>query len=336
VLTEPAKMSGLDLLVEKAPEDLSIPQRSIRQARDGTLVWWGGADTPGPVQAVSPGTAAPILVGVSPMRPGYNVAVEYRVNGGPVRETIGLVDPRVRDACARIFRAVVPGQPEGLVEFMPVLRFAGQPISPRLLESAECPRYQVGCGTAPAEAKDMQAPMARPPGEPRGDWDARFLGACTIQLRKEVVGATPDGLRINWHFVEAPFVGPVLEGAFLPGAADFMRIRADGVAIVQVRGCIETRKGARIYTSYGGNLDLGRDGYDRALRGEFDPWPPFVCAPTYATADKELEWLNRAQCLIVGRVNMKALTVESDAYFIDVGGRKRSNERVSSRGGGIL
>jgi hypothetical protein len=139
-----------------------------------------------------------------------------------------------------------------------------------------------------------------------------------------VVGVVSDGFRIIWRFVEARFVGPVLEGRFLPGAADWMRIRPDGVAIVQVQGCIETRSGARVYTTYGGNLELGRDGYARALRGEFDPWPPFVCAPTYATADKELEWLNRAQCLIVGRVDMKALTVESDAYFIEVGGRKNS------------
>ena len=74
-------------------------------------------------------------------------------------------------------------------------------------------------------------------------------------------------------------------------------------------------------------LDLGRDGYARALRGEFDPWPPFVGAPTYATADKELEWLNRAQCLIVGRVDMKALTVEYDAYSIEVGMTKQPNRR---------
>ena len=78
---------------------------------------------------------------------------------------------------------------------------------------------------------------------------------------------------------------------------------------------------------------LGWDGNARALRGEFDPRPPFVCAPTYATADKELAWLNRAQCLIVGRVDMKALTVESDAYLIEVGGPKNSQERP--HGGGL-
>ena len=71
-------------------------------------------------------------------------------------------------------------------------------------------------------------------------------------------------------------------------------------------------------------VDLGADGYARALRGEFDPLPAFVGAPTYQTADRELEWLNRAQCLCVGRVDMKALRVEYDVYLIEVGGRKHS------------
>jgi hypothetical protein len=265
------------------------------------------------------------LAAVSPIRPGHSVSVEYRVNGGPIREAIGVLEPRVHHASARIFRAVVPGQSDGLVEFLPVLSFAGQPISARLLETEQSSRYQVGSGATPAAPLDSPPQTASRSGaEARWQWEAKFLGAATIPLRKEVVGVVSDGFRIIWRFVEARFVGPVLEGRFLPGAADWMRIRPDGVAIVQVQGCIETRSGARVYTTYGGNLELGRDGYARALRGEFDPWPPFVCAPTYATADKELEWLNRAQCLIVGRVDMKALTVESDAYFIEVGGRKNS------------
>ncbi len=223
------------------------------------------------------------------MRPGHAVAVEYRVNGGPVREAIGLIEPRLYDQNARIFRAVLPGQSGGLVEFLPVLRFAGQPISARLAELPECGGYQVGCAEAPIETAQSSATLsANSALKPRWDWDARFLGSCTIILRKEVVGAVPDGLRIDWRFAEARFVGPVLEGAFLPGAADWMRIRTDGVGIVNVLGCRETRTGARIYTSYGGIVDLGEDGYARALRGESDPLPAFVGAPTYATADKKL------------------------------------------------
>jgi Protein of unknown function (DUF3237) len=295
-------------------------------ASDGSALWWGGADTPGPPQIIAPGRGAIVLAAVSPLRPGHSVAVEYRVNGGPIREAIGLLEPRIPDAKARKFRAVLPGQLSGFVEFLPVLRFAGQPISARLSETAKCPRYQVGYGM-PLETSNSVAGTAPNLAEGRWPWDARFLGACTIQLRKEVVGAMSDGLRINWRFEEARFVGPVLEGAFLPGAADWMRIRPDGVGIVQVLGCVETRTGARVYTSYGGIVDLGRDGYVRALRGESDPLPSFVGAPTFETADKELEWLNRAQCLVVGRVDMKALRVEYDAYAIEVGAIKQPNRR---------
>ena len=59
------------------------------------------------------------------------------------------------------------------------------------------------------------------------------------------------------------------------------------------------------------------------MRDEFDAFPPFVTAPTYATADKELAWLNRAQCIGLGRVDTKAMRIESDVYAVEVGGRKR-------------
>jgi len=52
-----------------------------------------------------------------------------------VRQTIAVPVPGAHNAPARLFRALLPGQPSGLVDFLPVLRFAGQPISPRLTES---------------------------------------------------------------------------------------------------------------------------------------------------------------------------------------------------------
>ena len=67
-----------------------------------------------------------------------------------------------------------------------------------------------------------------------------LLGSLTALLRKEVVGVTPDGLRINWHVTAGSFVGPGLDARILPGAADWMRIRHDGVAIVNVQACLET------------------------------------------------------------------------------------------------
>jgi hypothetical protein len=147
----------------------------------------------------------------------------------------------------------------------------------------------------------------------------------------EVLGAMPDGLRINWHVKEGVFVGPGLECIVLPSSADWMRIRKDGVAVVNVQACFKARTGARIYSSYGGFLDFGPDGYARALRGEFDPLPPCVVTPTYATTDKQLEWLNRAQTIGIGRVDMKALRVEYDVYVIQVGEREYAEQDRHAR-----
>lgn len=307
------------------PAGEGAPKPTTQRARDGSVLWWGDTDTPVPPAVVSPGLPASVTVAVSPVRPGHAVAVDYRVNGGPVRQAMALPVPGANEVNSRLFRTLLPGPPGGLVEFLPVLRFAGQPISPRLGEADECARYQVGCGAAQEEAADTSAtPGAEPAGEPRWDWSTRFLWTGTVGIRKEVIGVLPDGLRINWHVTEGRFVGPGFEAVILPGAADWMRIREDGIGVVNVTEVLQTPRGARLYCSYSGVFDLGADGYARALRDEFDPLPPFMVAPTYTTADKELAWLNRAQCIGVGRVDVKALRAEYDVYVLQVGGRRHA------------
>jgi hypothetical protein len=309
---------------------------SLLRARDGSVLRWGDADTPAPAAVISPGTPVPLTVAVSPARRGHDVSVEYRVNGGPVRQVTALPASLVHNVNPGLFRAMLPAQPGGLVEFLPVLRFAGQPISPRLADSTERSRYEVGWGaTRPqtaVSASSITTPIQRTgfsaaanaelAGAPIWDWNTRFLCSGIVKISKEVIGDCPDGLRINWHVTEGHFVGPGLEGVILPGGGDWMRIRKDGVAIVNVMEVVQVRSGARIFCTYGGLFDLGPDGYARALRGEFDPLPPFMVAPTYTTADKELAWLNRTQCIGVGRVDMNALLAEYDVYALEVGGRK--------------
>lgn len=203
---------------------------------------------------------------------------------------------------------------------LPVLRLVGQPIVARTAAATEphAPGHPV---TSAVDLAPGRTSMGGSYRRPRWAWETTFLGSLTAVLRKEPVGVTPDGLRINWHVVEGAFVGPGLDAIVLPGAADWMRIRRDGVAIVNVHACFETAAGARVYGAYGGVFDLGPDGYARALRDEFDRLPPVVVTPTYATADATLQWLNRAQCVGVGRVDMAALRVEFDVYIVRVGGR---------------
>lgn len=229
-------------------------------------------------------------------------------SGTPVIRPLERLQAAALQEQVPLLRAILPGEAAGLVGQLPVLRLMTQPASPR---------SDAGIRTSASEEISGSNVAA----QPHWAWDTTFLGSLTASLRKELVGETPDGLRINWHVRTGSFVGPGLDAIVLPGAADWMRIRRDGVAIVNVHACFETRDGARVYGSYGGIFDLGPNGYARALRDEYDQLPPVVVTPTYATADPRLQWLNRAQCVGVGRVDMSALRVEFDVYVVRVGNR---------------
>ena len=310
----------------------SLPPSSPLRASDGSVLRWGESDAPGPASIVPPGTAANVAVAVSPVRLNHAVTIDYRVDAGPVREVIAAPAPYAPNGATRMFRAILPGQSVGLVEFLPVLRLFGRPISPRLSDSTDRATYRVGGAAAPIKTNDSPTPpIGAPEGQPRWAWSACFLGSFSASLAKEPIGVTPEGLRIAWRVEQGRFVGPHLAAVVLPGATDWMRIRADGVGIIDVRACLQTTTGARIYVSYGGRLDLGSDGYARALRGEFKPRPPLVVAPTFETSDKSLSWLNRAQCVGVGKA-LSTTQIAFDAYLIEPGGDKAAKSDSGALG----
>jgi Protein of unknown function (DUF3237) len=302
------------------------------RASDGAVMRWGEADAPAPPRIIPPGAAANLTVAVSPARLNHSVTVDYRVAGGPVREVAAIPARGALDVATRLYRAILPGQSSGPVEFLPVLRLFGRPISPRLANSAERAQYRIGCQEAPIAAGPSAPPIAEGEAEPRWSWRAKYLYSLTAAVQKEIIGVTPDGLRIAWRLEQGRFEGPLMRGVVLPGATDWMRIREDGVATISVNACLETDAGARIYVSYGGLFDLGPDGYARALRGAFDPSPPLVIAPTFQTSEKSLLWLNRVQCFGVGR-GMRASEIAYDAYFMEVGGEASTASREGAAPG---
>jgi len=217
-----------------------------------------------------------------------------------VRGTVtGLARGRLAPGGAGSIGRLRPADSAGLVErvSLPILGAAGRRLSPTL--------------ETPGIGADSAAP--------RWAWHTSYLGTLTATLRKEAVGVTPDGLRINWHVIEGRFAGPGWDSTVLPGAADWMRIRTDGIGVVNVHACFATSTGARVYGTYAGYFDLGPEGYTRALRDEYETLPPVVVTPTYATAEPALAWLNRVQCIGVGRVDMKQFRVRFDVYVVRVG-----------------
>jgi Acetoacetate decarboxylase (ADC) len=174
---EPATILPLDLS-RLALANQGAPA-AMQYASDGARLWWGDVDTP----AVSPGKPVSVIVAVSPVRPGYSVAVEHRVNGGPVRHAIAAPEFRGDRSNALIFRALLSGQPSGTVEFLPVLRFAGQPISPRLGQSAECSRYSVARAADP-----VPTTHAPPPSSARQDASSKEAQRAGLPLQWRVLG----------------------------------------------------------------------------------------------------------------------------------------------------
>jgi hypothetical protein len=137
----------------------------------------------------------------------------------------------------------------------------------------------------------------------------------------DVIGPTPDGLRINYLITGGRIVGERFS-ATVEGGADALRVREDGIAIVAVRATLRTHDGARVFTEYSGVLDLGQNGYQNALKGDFPPRPQVYLAPRFVCASPAYGWLNRLQCLGIGYVTMADLEVNYDLYALrltDVG-----------------
>jgi hypothetical protein len=300
----------------------------IQHCTDGSTMSWKSPRLHGQGHMVSTGLTIPIVVSVTPFRPGHVVTVEYRINGGPVASVPALPEEGDEQSSKRIFQAVLPCSLIGFVEFLPVLRFGNNTLSCLLLDSTTCsaftalPSHQL---TPPTSDRTGQRLNHAPPP---WSWSYHLLGTVRVYLKEQKIGIMPDGLRINWLIEGGSFVGAGLEAQICPGGADWMRIRCDGIGLVDVNATFKTSSGAVIYANYGGMLDLGPDGYNRALHNEFDPLPPLVVAPTYCTADKQLAWVNRLQCIGVGRVDMQALEVCFDVYHFEIGNRLTNRSHV--------
>jgi hypothetical protein len=116
----------------------------------------------------------------------------------------------------------------------------------------------------------------------------------------EVIGPVPEGFRVNFYSTGGEITGPRIRGKLRPVGGDWMTVRPDGIAILDVRSTLETEDGALILMTYPGVIDLGDDGYDRFLRGELPAVARIRTSPRFATSHPQYLWLNRLHCIGVG------------------------------------
>jgi len=259
-----------------------------------------------------------VTVGVRPANITNSIDIEYQVNTGPKRLLPStLLTGKLGDGF-QLFRAVFPYLPAGShVDYWPVLRSLGRRVVEKPSTFSVVPRAESG---SQADVDRSPLPPTVSNISPRRRREAfPYVLEHLAQVRAslappQVIGETPDGLRVNFGITGGEIVGKRFNATVETGGADALRIRQDGTAILAVRTTLKTDDGARIFTEYSGVLDLGEDGYHRALNGDFPPKPRVHLAPRFVSASPAYSWLNRLQCIGIGYVTMADLEVNYDLY----------------------
>ena len=119
-----------------------------------------------------------------------------------------------------------------------------------------------------------------------------FVTADAGQVR---VGDAPYGRRRIVAITGDRFEGDRLRGRILPGGADWILERSDGVLEMDVRMTLETDDGAFVYVTFRGFRHGPREVLDRIVRGEsVDPGAYYQRAALFfETGAGGYLWLNR-------------------------------------------
>ncbi|MDB5986883.1 MAG: hypothetical protein JWR16_1936 [Nevskia sp.] len=143
-----------------------------------------------------------------------------------------------------------------------------------------------------------------------------YIGSYSATLRNppEVIGALPEGIRINFEVTGGELIGDKLRGIVKPVGGDWFTLRSDGVCVLDVRATLETHDGALIYVHYNGIGDLGADGHANFLAGKMPKILSLRTAPMMHTTHPDYLWVNRLQFVSIGEVDLETAVVRYDVY----------------------
>ncbi len=252
---------------------------------------------------------------------GTRAFLESRPASGP-RERIRAVELPFQPALGgREFRALVPTAVPGAdASYIPVAVVDGTELRGSEFRTDE-PMFH---GLQPF-ARSAAAPGVRTDGvEGNGSPSLplpklSLLAHVQSELPKfTVFGATPEGLRISFYISDGHWSGPRIHARYKSEGGDWIVVRRDGVAIPNARATLETSDGALLYYELTGTIDLGPDGYARALAND---WPDFAALALVArisTSSENWNWLNRLTLVGAGVVNLKIGHTSYDLYSIQL------------------
>jgi hypothetical protein len=272
---------------------------------------------PAPSGNVAARTSPAVVVGVPRAHPADVVQVLLRRDGGPPLGIRASREPPSFNDPVQWFRAQLPVvEPGREAEYRLEWRRAGRtmaqlPTDGSWLRLLGIDDQRIATTSPAADDEDW-------PSTPRFGYDLEFFAALTVNLHPEVLGATPDGYRINFYVETGRVIGPHIDAVVEPRGGDWMCIRPDGIGAVNIKITYRTHDDAFILEEAGGVFDLGPNGYAMVAAGRFVGAPPFYATPKWSTSHPDWTWLNRKQGIGFGRVVMSKLQVQCDIYLPDV------------------
>ena len=284
---------------------------------DGLTLLYDTPEAPAPQGDQPENSDLSISVMLKPLCPSNAVTVHYRVNGGPIKHLHAVAGQSDYRQNTQFFQVTFPNLAAGQsVDYSVTGSCAGRQVldsgSPR--EFPHSFRITRSDSTNASPSQQRQNTPTQNQESKRFELHGEFLARFTIVIEApRNAGPTPEGIRVTWNAATGNVKGPRLNAKVLQGA-DWMLIKTDGVARVDVGALLETSEGSRIVMNYSGIIDLGEDGYQKFLTNNLHKTLRVWTTPRFSAGDQAYKWLNRRQFISLGEVSMDDLTYVYDVY----------------------
>lgn len=262
-----------------------------------------------------PGQVQRVLIEGGPISSANVLRVIYSIDGGPERLTRGWSVGMDRETDTQAFVADLPAAPAGKpLRWRPVLTQGAREADPG--PEAMLPEGMV---PLPVTADPKVAASQEDTSKPLFPFYCEYLFRIFAPFDRKSfsMGVTPDGIPMRFRVKAGGVVrGPAMNAEILEAGGDWMRVRPDGIGMVDVHALMRPESGGMLLNTYTGIADFGPDSFERLAAGHWPDLVPVRLVPRYLTSDPQWTWLNRVQCVAIGEVNIPENMIQYDEYAV--------------------
>ncbi|MGI9388535.1 MAG: DUF3237 domain-containing protein [Boseongicola sp.] len=262
-----------------------------------------------------PGQAQRVLIEGGPVSPANMLTVLYSIDGLPDRMTRGWPVGEDPETGMQAFAADLPAVPKGkTLNWRPVLTQGARHADPgpeAMLTESMIPLPDTSIPKVAAAREDTSKPFF--------PFHCEYLFRIFAPFERKSfnMGVTPDGIPMRFRVSKGGVVrGPAMNADILEAGGDWMRVREDGIGMIEVHALMRPESGGMLLNTYTGIADFGPDSFKSLAAGDWPDLVPVRMVPRYLTSDPKWAWMNRIQCVAIGEVNIPENMIQYDEYVV--------------------